>query len=100
MPRSEPTGTVDDDIADRQAAQATAGRLQRALNHLNASEAALVCLVAFEGYSPSQAAGVLGISPATARTRLHRARRRLDSQLAAGAATPAAALLSLEDHPT
>lgn len=63
-----------------------AKRLQLALSHLSASQAALVSLVAFEDYSPAQAAGVLGITPAAARTRLHRTRRLIDAELAAGPA--------------
>jgi RNA polymerase sigma-70 factor (ECF subfamily) len=43
----------------------------------------LLMLVAMEGLSPSEAARVLGISTMAARTRLHRARRRLRAQLAA-----------------
>ncbi|MHB1930418.1 MAG: RNA polymerase sigma factor [Acidimicrobiales bacterium] len=99
LPRRDPTHPAADDIIDQQVAEATAKRLQRALSHLSASQATLVSLVAVEGYSPAQAAGVLGITPAVARTRLHRARRLIDAELAAGAAKPAATLLSLEENP-
>lgn len=97
LPRTELTHPAADDIVDQQAAEATARRLHRALGHLGAAEAALVSLVAFEGYSPSQAAHVLGITSAAARTRLHRARRRIAAELAAEPAGSGRTLLSLED---
>ena len=39
-------------------------------------------LIGWEELTPSEAAEVLGISPFAARTRLHRARRRLRGRLA------------------
>ncbi|MGC2168397.1 MAG: sigma factor-like helix-turn-helix DNA-binding protein, partial [Acidimicrobiales bacterium] len=60
--------------------QATA-RIQQALHSLSSSDAALLVLTAVEGYSPSQAAEVLGISDGAARTRLYRARARLAKSL-------------------
>jgi RNA polymerase sigma-70 factor (ECF subfamily) len=40
-------------------------------------------LIAWEGLSPTQAAASLGVSLPTFSVRLHRARRRLQSELAA-----------------
>lgn len=86
LPRGEQTEPSPDDIViDREAGQATSDRVRRALDQLDRSQAALVSLVAFEHCTPSQAAEALGITPAAARTRLHRARRQID------------ALLNLED---
>jgi RNA polymerase sigma-70 factor (ECF subfamily) len=47
------------------------------LQRLKAADQELLLLIAWEGLSPSQAAQALGISPAAARVRLHRLRRRL-----------------------
>ncbi|HUA45669.1 MAG TPA: RNA polymerase sigma factor [Solirubrobacteraceae bacterium] len=51
--------------------------IRRALDALSDEDRELVLLVAWDGLSPAQAAGVLGLTPAAARTRLHRARARL-----------------------
>jgi len=55
----------------------------RALAQLPASDRELLMLVAWEGLEPAQLARVLGISRGTANVRLHRARRRLATALAA-----------------
>jgi RNA polymerase sigma-70 factor (ECF subfamily) len=52
-----------------------------ALAGLREGDRELLMLVGMEELSPSQAAQVLGISAVTARTRLHRARRRLRVEL-------------------
>lgn len=57
------------------------GRLGRALTELSEDDRELVLLIGWEGLSPTEAADVLDILPATARTRLHRARRRLEAAL-------------------
>jgi RNA polymerase sigma factor (sigma-70 family) len=54
----------------------------RALSQLAESDRETLMLVAWDGLSPAQAAGVVGCSPAAFRVRLHRARRRLEAQLA------------------
>ncbi|MDA8283419.1 MAG: sigma-70 family RNA polymerase sigma factor [Actinomycetota bacterium] len=100
LPRTESIHPGADDILDQQIAAGSAKRLQQALGQLSASQAALVSLVSFEGYTPAQAAGVLGITPAAARTRLHRARRRIELALAGEPTPPDGLLPSLEDHPT
>src|SRR3984885_7846391 len=51
--------------------------IRRALDALSDEDRELVLLIAWDGLSPAQAANVLGITPAAARTRLHRARARL-----------------------
>ncbi|HYH53021.1 MAG TPA: RNA polymerase sigma factor [Solirubrobacterales bacterium] len=52
-----------------------------ALAGLSAADRELLMLVGMEELSPSEAARVLGISAMAARTRLHRARRRLRARL-------------------
>jgi RNA polymerase sigma factor (sigma-70 family) len=59
------------------------GLLQQALAQLSGRDQELLKLVAWDGLSPSQAAVVLGCSPAAARTRLNRARGRLAVRLGA-----------------
>ena len=51
--------------------------IRRALDALAEGDRELVLLVAWDGLSPTQAGGVLGLTPTAARTRLHRARIRL-----------------------
>jgi RNA polymerase sigma-70 factor (ECF subfamily) len=51
--------------------------IRRALDALAESDRELVLLVAWDGLTPAQAAGVLGLTSTAARTRLHRARIRL-----------------------
>lgn len=57
-------------------------RLEAALRRLTEPEREALLLVAWEDLAPSAAAASLGISPAAFRVRLHRARRRLSSELA------------------
>jgi RNA polymerase sigma factor (sigma-70 family) len=52
-----------------------------ALAAMKEGDRELLMLVGWEGLTPSQAARVLGISAVSARTRLHRARRRLRERL-------------------
>lgn len=56
-------------------------KLRRALDALADDDQEILRLVAWDELTPSQAAVVLGISDVAARTRLHRARRRLATQL-------------------
>jgi RNA polymerase sigma factor (sigma-70 family) len=56
-------------------------RLQRALARLSPAERELLTLVEREGLTPAEAARALGIRPVTARVRLTRARRRVQSEL-------------------
>ena len=63
--------------SDRQGA----ATLRDALSALDEDDQELLRLVAWDGLSPSQAAVVLGCTAVAARTRLHRARKRLAAQL-------------------
>lgn len=55
--------------------------IRRALDRLPRVDRELVLLVAWDELSPSEAATVLGLTPGAARTRLHRARARLEAHL-------------------
>jgi RNA polymerase sigma-70 factor (ECF subfamily) len=55
--------------------------LLAALSGLGEDDQEVLLLVAWDGLSPSQAAVVLGCTPVAARSRLHRARRRLATEL-------------------
>lgn len=52
-----------------------------ALARLSENDRELLLLIAWDGLSPTEAAAVLGVKPATARVRLLRARRRLTQAL-------------------
>ncbi|MFD3312494.1 RNA polymerase sigma factor [Streptomyces sp. NPDC058694] len=73
--------STDDDpweaVDDRLVAEAVAPRLRELLARLPSDERELLLLVAWEQLTPSEAAAVVGIPAATARTRLHRARNRM-----------------------
>lgn len=58
-----------------------AGEAIAALGRLDPRDRELLRLTAWEELSPRQAATVLGLSPVAARSRLHRARRRLRREL-------------------
>ena len=60
----------------------TAEAVRAAMAALKADDREVLALVCWEGLDPSEAARVLGIPAATARTRLHRARRRMRDELA------------------
>ncbi len=55
--------------------------LRAGLRELPDVERELLLLVAWENLTPTEAAQVLGIPPGTARSRLHRARTRMDERL-------------------
>jgi RNA polymerase sigma-70 factor (ECF subfamily) len=57
-------------------------RVLAALSQLGETDRELLMLVAWEGLKPTDAARVLGITPARCRVRLHRARRRLERLVA------------------
>lgn len=67
------------------ASSTSAKPLLMALGTLSEDDQEILRLVAWDDLSPSQAAVVLGCSPVAARSRLHRARRRLARTLAADA---------------
>jgi RNA polymerase sigma-70 factor (ECF subfamily) len=56
--------------------------LLEALAELREADRELLTLIGWEELTPAEAAEALGISPLAARTRLHRARRRLRARLA------------------
>jgi RNA polymerase sigma-70 factor, ECF subfamily len=60
---------------------ATGGAVFEALAGLSEADRELLTLIGWEELSPTQAARALGITPFAARTRLHRARRRLRARL-------------------
>lgn len=64
--------------------------IRAALGRLGENDRDLLVLIAWDGLTPSQAAAVLGCSPVAARTRLHRARRRLASLLGSTSRVPRA----------
>jgi RNA polymerase sigma factor (sigma-70 family) len=87
-----------DDLARLHAridAEADSRRLYGAMKRLGDGERAVLELVALEGLSVREAANVLDVSPVTARVRLHRARGRLQAELAADA-VPNTAQLTTE----
>jgi RNA polymerase sigma factor (sigma-70 family) len=55
--------------------------IRAALDRLGEHDRELLVLIAWDGLTPTQAADVLGCTPVAARTRLHRARRRLAALL-------------------
>lgn len=56
-------------------------QLATALGSLSSEDTELLLLIGWDGLRPAEAAEVLGMGAATVRTRLHRARRRLDEAL-------------------
>lgn len=71
------TENSEPDPADLIAARERAASVRFALGTLRAGDADLLTLTAWEGLTSAQAAGVVGISPEAARTRISRARRKL-----------------------
>lgn len=67
-------------------AESAAGNeaVRAALRRLPPADSELITLIAWEGLEPREAARVLGVSAATVRTRLHRARGRLRELLGDG----------------
>lgn len=55
--------------------------LTHALRQLSPDDRELLLLIGWEELLPAEAAEVLGLAPATVRTRLHRARQRLEAAL-------------------
>jgi RNA polymerase sigma-70 factor (ECF subfamily) len=81
LPRSA-TARSADEIALEQLEEAqVANRVREAFRSLSKTEAALIALTAFEGFSAAEAGAALGISDGAARVRLHRARARAASAL-------------------
>jgi RNA polymerase sigma-70 factor (ECF subfamily) len=69
-----------------------------ALRSLTPEDREALLLIAWEDLSPALAAKAIGISQTTFRVRLHRARRRLQSALAAKPANPSIHRLEVEEQ--
>jgi RNA polymerase sigma factor (sigma-70 family) len=69
------------DLTTRPAPAGEAAEVLRAMSGLGDDDRELLLLVSWEELSPGEAAKVLGISSLAARSRLHRARRRLRTLL-------------------
>lgn len=82
LPRSEPSSGAGEVAEERMEASSGERQVREALRSLSGSDAALIAMTAFEGFSPREAATALGISEGAARTRLHRARARIASAAA------------------
>jgi len=65
-------------------------RMEAALARLPLRDRELLLLVGVEGLTPSEAAGVCGLSAVTLRARLHRARERLAAEMGWDRAVPRA----------
>jgi RNA polymerase sigma-70 factor (ECF subfamily) len=88
-----PTATHDpwSEVDARLDAAARLPGVRLALAGLAPGDREVLLLVAWEGLTPAEAAGVLGIPPGTARSRLHRARQVMRRLLDHDTAAPAAA---------
>jgi RNA polymerase sigma-70 factor (ECF subfamily) len=69
------------ELASRPAPAGEGAEILQAMGGLGDDDRELLLLVSWEELSPGEAAKVLGISPLAARSRLHRARRRLRALL-------------------
>lgn len=72
------------ELATHAAPSSEGSEVLRAMGKLGAEDRELLLLISWEELSPGEAARVLGISPLAARSRLHRARRRLRAVLEEG----------------
>jgi RNA polymerase sigma-70 factor (ECF subfamily) len=70
-----------DEVDARLDSAALAGPLRAAMGALPEADREVLLLVAWEQLTPTEAAAVVGIPAATARTRLHRARTRMRTSL-------------------
>ncbi|WP_214409509.1 RNA polymerase sigma factor [Sphaerisporangium fuscum] len=87
-----PLGGTDEghaeQVAGRVDAEALRGPLMAALAKITDAHRDVLLLVAWAGLSCEEAAEALGVPPATARTRLHRARKKIRAALDRAATTP------------
>ncbi len=72
------------ELATQPAPAGEAAEALRAMGELGDEDRELLLLVAWEGLSPNEAATVLNVSSLAARSRLHRARRRLRALIEGG----------------
>ena len=82
LPRSERTEDAQFVALGNLENEVLGVRLTNALARVAAGDVALLVLTAFDGLTVAQAAHAVGIKPGTARMRLHRARLRLQAELA------------------
>jgi RNA polymerase sigma factor (sigma-70 family) len=75
--RDELDGMVEADHAS----DGTTALVRHAMRSLKKDDREILALTCWEGLDPAQAATAMGIPPATARTRLHRARGRMRDAL-------------------
>jgi RNA polymerase sigma-70 factor (ECF subfamily) len=80
VPRGDVHPSAEDEALAR--ADALSPDLHDRIRQLDGTDRGLVVLVIIEGYPVADAAGALGITPGTARTRLSRLRERLRTNLA------------------
>jgi RNA polymerase sigma-70 factor (ECF subfamily) len=79
VPRGDDHPSAEDEALAR--TDALSADVHEQLRTLTRTDRALLSLVVLEGYPPTDAAGLLGISPGSARTRLSRIRSRLRTSL-------------------
>lgn len=84
MPREDEAVDAEQEAVSAIETEVLGIRLREALSKLDAKDAALLTLTAVDGLSVADAAPLLGLRPGAARTRLMRARRRLQSDLGQG----------------
>ncbi|POH65835.1 sigma-70 family RNA polymerase sigma factor [Cryobacterium zongtaii] len=83
LPRGEVVDMDKNDASYAEDAADTGAAI--ALRSLSPTDMRLVSLVVFEEYSLAAAAAILHITPGAAKTRMHRARRRMRAAIAEGA---------------
>lgn len=81
LPRDE---AVSDPASDQHMDGQIDGEAARALGTLNTVDLQLVSLVVFEEYTVAAAAAVLNLTPAAAKSRMHRARQRMKMAIIGG----------------
>ena len=72
---------LDGMVAADHASDGTTALVRQAMRRLREDDREILALTCWEGLDPTQAATAMGIPPATARTRLHRARGRMRDAL-------------------
>ncbi|WP_159801379.1 RNA polymerase sigma factor [Arthrobacter zhaoguopingii] len=81
LPHAPPAADPGDIFLSDNPSQGVDGPLASALRALKPVDLQLITLVVLEGYDLASAAGILGLGPEAAKTRLHRARHRLREHL-------------------
>jgi RNA polymerase sigma factor (sigma-70 family) len=81
LPRAEGTQSAEDLVIRQIEELRLTTEVRDTLGTMSPSDAALITLTSYEGYSSAQVAAALGISDGAARTRLHRARSRMAEAL-------------------